>query len=46
MENGKVGDPGQPVLGAVEEDLSHALGNVTILVVYMVVMTVKGPKTR
>ena len=44
MENGKDGDPGHPVLRAVEEGLSHALGNVTILVVYMVVMTVKGMK--
>ena len=46
MENGKNGSPGLNVLRPVVEDLSHALGNVTILAVYMVVMTVKGKEMR
>jgi len=46
MENGKDGSPGLNVLRPVVEDLSHALGNVTIQVVYMVVMTVKEKEMR
>ena len=46
MENGKDGSPGLLVRRPVEEDLRHAPENVTILVVYMVVMTVKGKEMR